>query len=93
MATNNRLAKWISLSNAYHPDKQCGESQKRHKNRQAFCSGQHEKAVEDEVTAQAIYDAHQLESSVLREEAIQWLWVCCPDIAEDLELPVPINDL
>ena len=39
------------------------------------------------MTAQAIYDAHQSESLPLQQEALEWLWVCCPDIAEDLELP------
>lgn len=85
MATN-QLAKWTSLSNAQPSNKQGRTTRRSGQHAQPFCSRQCEKVVEDQVTAQAIYDAHQTESLLLRQEAAEWLWVCCPDIAEDLEL-------
>lgn len=39
------------------------------------------------VILRAVQDA-QLSNPEIREEAIAWLWVCCPDIAEKLGLPV-----
>ena len=37
--------------------------------------------------ARAIRDATQTADPVLQQEAASWLRVCCPDIAEQVELP------
>jgi len=37
--------------------------------------------------AQAIRDATQTANPTLQQEAASWLWTCCPDIAEQVELP------
>jgi len=37
--------------------------------------------------ARAIRDATQSTDPVLQQEATSWLWTCCPDIAEQVELP------
>lgn len=37
--------------------------------------------------ARAIRDATQSADPALRQEAASWLWTCCPDIAEQVELP------
>jgi hypothetical protein len=37
--------------------------------------------------SQVIQEARQTRDPVLRQEALDWLWVCCPDIAEQLALP------
>ena len=37
----------------------------------------------------AIKDARQTHDLVLQQEACAWLWVCCPDIADELGLPTP----
>jgi hypothetical protein len=39
--------------------------------------------------ARAIRDATQIADLALQEEAAAWLWICCPDIAEQIELPDP----
>lgn len=43
-----------------------------------------EEMVMDEMVKHAIQDATQLRDSVLRREALAWLQVCCPDIADQL---------
>lgn len=37
--------------------------------------------------AHAIRDAMQTADPALQQEAASWLWTCCPDIAEQVELP------
>lgn len=37
----------------------------------------------------AVQDAQQNEDPALRQEARTWLWVCCPDLADELDLPDP----
>ena len=37
--------------------------------------------------ARAIRDATQTADPALQHEAASWLWICCPDIAEQVELP------
>lgn len=37
--------------------------------------------------ARAIRDATQMADPALQQEAASWLWTCCPDIAEQVELP------
>lgn len=37
--------------------------------------------------ARAIRDATQTANPALQQEAASWLWICCPDIAEQVELP------
>jgi len=37
--------------------------------------------------AHAIRDALQSADAVRQQEAACWLWICCPDIAEQIELP------
>jgi hypothetical protein len=37
--------------------------------------------------ARAIRDATQTDDPALQQEAASWLWTCCPDIAEQVELP------
>ena len=36
----------------------------------------------------AIKHARQSQDRVLQQEALAWLWVCCPDVADDLRLPM-----
>jgi hypothetical protein len=43
----------------------------------------------DDMLRQAIADARQSQDAVLQQEAITWLWVCCPDVADELSLPRP----
>ncbi len=37
----------------------------------------------------AMRDAQQAEDPALRQEARTWLWVCVPDLADELGLPNP----
>ena len=37
--------------------------------------------------AHAIRDAMQTADPALQQEAVSWLWTCCPDIAEQVDLP------
>jgi hypothetical protein len=37
--------------------------------------------------ARALRDATQTADPALQQEAASWLWTCCPDIAEQVELP------
>jgi hypothetical protein len=37
--------------------------------------------------ARAIRDATQTADPALQQEAASWLWICCPDIAEQVDLP------
>lgn len=37
--------------------------------------------------ARAIREATQSADPVLQQEAASWLWICCPDIAEQVDLP------
>jgi hypothetical protein len=46
----------------------------------------------EEVTAHAIKDAQQALDPTLQQEALAWLWVCCPDLADELGLPLPATD-
>jgi hypothetical protein len=41
----------------------------------------------DQTIARAIRDATQTADAALQREAAAWLWICCPDIAEQVELP------
>jgi len=42
----------------------------------------------------AVQDACQVHNGALRQEARAWLWVCCPDVAEQLGLPLgEINEV
>ena len=43
----------------------------------------------EEITAQALADVQQGQDQTLQQEALAWLWVCCPDLVEELELPAP----
>lgn len=43
----------------------------------------------DGMLQQAIADARQTHDPALRQEAVSWLWVCCPDVADELRLPKP----
>ena len=43
-----------------------------------------EEMVMDEMVKHAIQDAIQLFDPALRREALAWLQVCCPDIADQL---------
>ena len=43
----------------------------------------------DGILTHAIKDARQSQDRSLQQEALAWLWVCCPDIADDLNLPTP----
>jgi hypothetical protein len=43
--------------------------------------------VVQRVTIRAIHDARQTVDLKLQGEALAWLWVCCPDLADELELP------
>lgn len=37
----------------------------------------------------AVHDAQQNEDPALRQEARTWLWICCPDLAVQLNLTSP----
>ncbi len=41
----------------------------------------------NQTIARAIRDATQTADPALQQEAASWLWICCPDIAEQVELP------
>jgi hypothetical protein len=41
----------------------------------------------NQTIARAIRDATQTADPALQQEAASWLWTCCPDIAEQVELP------
>jgi hypothetical protein len=41
----------------------------------------------DQTIARAIRDATQRADPELQQEAAAWLWICCPDVAEQVELP------
>ena len=43
----------------------------------------------NQTIAQAIRDATQSTDPARQQEAASWLWICCPDIAEQVELPEP----
>lgn len=43
----------------------------------------------DEMLTRAVQDATQACDPTLRWEALAWLWVCCPDVADQLLLPWP----
>lgn len=43
----------------------------------------------DDLLARAIRDARQTRDLVLQQEALAWLWVCCPDVADELDLALP----
>ena len=43
----------------------------------------------DEMVKHAVQDATQSYDLDLRWEAVAWLWVCCPDIADQLLLTLP----
>ena len=47
-------------------------------------------AIVDTMIGRAVRDAHQHEDPALRDEASAWLWVCCPDLADQLDLPNPV---
>lgn len=46
-------------------------------------------AMLDEMVQHALQDATQSCDLDLRWEAVAWLWVCCPDIADQLLLTLP----
>ncbi|MCB0061202.1 MAG: hypothetical protein KDE19_03775 [Caldilineaceae bacterium] len=48
-----------------------------------------ENQLEDALLSRAVRDACQRYDPALRAEALAWLWVCCPDVAEELTLPTP----
>jgi len=41
----------------------------------------------NQTIARAIRDAVQTADAALQQEAASWLWICCPDIAEQVDLP------
>jgi len=41
----------------------------------------------DDTLIHAIRDARQIYDLALQQEALAWLWICCPDIADELALP------
>ncbi|MEZ4861124.1 MAG: hypothetical protein R3C14_07455 [Caldilineaceae bacterium] len=45
----------------------------------------------DEMLEHAIRDALQTADPHLCAEARAWLWVCCPDVADDLGLAYPAD--
>ncbi|MFN8490060.1 MAG: hypothetical protein U0350_20905 [Caldilineaceae bacterium] len=45
----------------------------------------------DDVLARAIRDARQTRDKALQQEALTWLWVCCPDVADELGLALPLT--
>lgn len=46
-------------------------------------------AMVDTMIVRAVHDAQQNEDPALRREARTWLWICCPDLADQLDLPNP----
>lgn len=48
-----------------------------------------ENQFDDAMLSRAVRDACQGYDPTLRAEALAWLWVCCPDVAEGLTLPTP----
>ena len=46
-------------------------------------------AMLDEMVQHALQDATQSCDLDLRWEAVAWLWVCCPDMADQLRLTLP----
>jgi hypothetical protein len=48
-----------------------------------------ESAVVESVTSVALRQARQSDDPLLQREALSWLWVCCPDVAEAMGLPTP----
>jgi len=46
----------------------------------------------NQTIARAIRDAMQSADPKLQQEAASWLWICCPDIAEQVELPEIVVD-
>jgi hypothetical protein len=46
-------------------------------------------AVIETVTALALCHAQQSQNPALQSEALSWLWLCCPDMAEEMNLPEP----
>jgi hypothetical protein len=45
--------------------------------------------LDDALLVRAVRDAYRLDNPALRSEALAWLWVCCPDVADELALPTP----
>lgn len=43
--------------------------------------------VVSQTIVRAIRDAKQTANPALQQEAASWLWTCCPDIAEQADLP------
>jgi hypothetical protein len=43
----------------------------------------------DTMIVRAIEDALQGQDIALQQEARAWLWICCPDVADQLDLPHP----
>jgi hypothetical protein len=39
--------------------------------------------------AHALHDLTHAPDPAQQQAALAWLWVCCPDIAEELRLPAP----
>lgn len=48
-----------------------------------------ETQLNDAMLSRAVRDACQQQNPTLRTEALAWLWVCCPDVADQLTLPTP----
>jgi hypothetical protein len=46
----------------------------------------------NQTIARAIRDATQTGDPALQQEAASWLWICCPDIAEQVDFPEPPAD-
>lgn len=46
--------------------------------------------LDNDVLARAIRDARQTRDKVLQQEALAWLWICCPDVADELGLGMPV---
>jgi hypothetical protein len=49
--------------------------------------GQRVEGAVSQTIARAIQEATQSADPARRQAAASWLWVCCPDIAEQVELP------
>lgn len=45
--------------------------------------------LDDALLVRAVRDACRVDNPALRGEALAWLWVCCPDVADELALPTP----
>lgn len=43
----------------------------------------------DTMIVRAVRDAQQSHDLTLQQEARAWLWICCPDLADQLDLPSP----